>query len=84
MSAVESKGDQIRMKRALILQALTDPKFRQLLKTDPAKAIGKPTPSAVQFKEIDLILAAVSGIEAQIANMADQLLCNNGGCSVVV
>lgn len=71
-------------KRELILKALTDPKYRKRLETDPAAAMGLRSVSETQRREIALVLAAVRGIDRQIGQMADQLLCNNGGCSVAV
>ena len=65
--------------RKLVLQALTDPKFRRQLKTNPAKALGIRRISKIEKKEIDLVLAAVKGIDRQIGNLADELLCANGG-----
>jgi hypothetical protein len=70
--------------RKLVVQALTDPKFRKQLKADPAKALGVKKLSEIQLKEVDLVLAMVRGIDRQIANLADELLCANGGggCSI--
>ena len=67
--------------RDLVYRALTDPKFRRLLQTNPRKALGKPKLTAVQLREVDLVLASVKGIQSQMNNMADKLLC---ACSVVV
>ena len=65
--------------RKLVLQVLTDPKFRRQLKANPAKALGKRKLSQVEKKEVDLVLAAVKGIDRQIGSLADELLCANGG-----
>lgn len=73
-----------RANRQLVVQALTDPKFRKQLKADPARALGVKRLSAVKQKEVELVLAMVRGIDRQIANLADELLCANGGggCSI--
>ena len=75
----------LKANKELILRALTEPKFRKLLQSDPEQALGVKKITAVQRKEIALVLATVKGIDQQIGHMADELLCNNGGgCSVVV
>lgn len=66
-------------RRQLILKALTDPKFRKQLDSDPLAALGRKRLSDVQRKEIAMILATVKGIESQVNIMADNLLC---ACSV--
>lgn len=68
--------------KELILRALTDPKFRKLLATDPKKALSKDVIGPTIQKEISLVLAAVKGIEAQISHLADELLCANGPCGI--
>ena len=78
--ATKSKSRSVN--RKLVVQALTDPKFRRQLKDNPAKALGKKKLSAVQQKEVKLILAMVKGIDRQVANLADELLCANGGCGI--
>ena len=65
--------------RELIIKALTDPKFRKLLATNPAQALGVKKVTAETAKEIKLVLATVKGIDVQIGAMADELLC---ACSV--
>ncbi len=65
--------------RSFVLKALTDPKFRRALIKTPAQALGKKQLSKVEAQEVELVLAAVKGIETQINTMADKLLCNNGG-----
>ena len=74
----KASAKKTKVNRALVLRALTDLKFRKLLESTPAKAIGKAV-TAVQKREIDLVLATIRGIEAQIRHVADQLLCANGG-----
>lgn len=71
-----------RVNKKMVVQALTDPKFRRRLKADPAKALGKKKLSEVQVREVALVLAVVSGINKQIGSIADQLLCANGGCGI--
>jgi hypothetical protein len=69
--------------RELIVRALTDAKFRQMLAVEPAKALGKKGLTAEMKKEVGMILAAVKGIRFQIAAIADELLCaNGGGCGI--
>jgi hypothetical protein len=65
--------------KALILKALTDPKFRKALAADPAAALGAKKMTPEKKKEVTLLLAVVKGIDAQIAALADELLCANGG-----
>lgn len=67
--------------KKLILRALTDPRFRRLLATDPMEALGKRKLTDVQRKEVQLVLATVKGIESQMNVMADHLLC---ACGVIV
>ena len=73
-----------KINKKLVVQALTDPKFRKQLKDNPAKALSKKKLTALQQKEVNLVLAMVRGIDRQIANLADELLCANGGggCSI--
>jgi len=63
--------------KEFILKALTDPSFRKMLIKQPEKALGRKNTTQTQ-KEIKIVLAVVKGIEAQIANIADELLCLNG------
>jgi hypothetical protein len=70
-----------RRQKDLILRALTEPAFRKLLAVNPAKALGKKM-TVERKKEVDLILAVVKGIEAQISHLADELLCANGPCGI--
>jgi hypothetical protein len=65
--------------KALVVRALTDPAFRRLLAEQPAKALGVAKLSAVKEREVKIVLAVVKGIDRQIANLADELLCANGG-----
>jgi hypothetical protein len=68
-----------KQQRELILKALTEPKFRKLLASSPAEALGVKTITAETSREIRVILATVKGIDAHIGAMADELLC---ACSV--
>ena len=61
--------------KKLIVKALTDPKFRRLLVANPRKALGVARLSAVNKREIELVVKTVRGIESQISSMADYLLC---------
>ncbi|WP_287372630.1 hypothetical protein [Prosthecochloris sp.] len=82
MPAKKSRAYQNRQK-ALILQALTDAKFRKLLQENPKKALGTAKLTAEMKKEVQLVLAAVKGINSQISALADELLCaNGGGCGI--
>lgn len=72
-----------RINRDLVLRALTDRKFRKQLTENPAEVLGK-RPSDVNAREIQLVLAAVKGIESQIRGLADELLCANGPCGIAV
>ena len=65
--------------RELICKALTDPKFRKLLQTQPAKALGVTTLSPEKTKMVANALAAIKEIDAKISGIADELLCANGG-----
>ncbi len=69
------------LNRELVVRALTDAKFRRLLKTDPAKALAKEI-TPLHQREIALVLATVRGIESQIGHIADELLCANGPCGI--
>lgn len=69
------KAARRKANRQMVYQALTDPKFRKLLEKNPRKALGKDKFTRVQKREVELVLAAVEGIESQMNNMADKLLC---------
>jgi hypothetical protein len=68
-----------KMNKELIQKALTDPKFRKLLMKEPTKALNVKRVTKIQLREIELVLAAVKGIEAQMEALADELLC---ACSI--
>jgi hypothetical protein len=68
-----------KQQRELILKALTDPKFRKLLVSSPAEALGIKKITTERAKEVKFILAAIKGIDTQIGAIADELLC---ACSV--
>ena len=67
--------------RAMVMRALTEPKFRKQLESNPLKALNKKRLTAVQKKEVELVLAAVRGIGSQMNVIADKLL---GACGVIV
>lgn len=73
-----------KVNREMVVKALTEPKFRRLLMTNPAAALGKKKLTEVQLTEVKLVLATVKGIDRQIGSLADELLCANGGggCSI--
>ncbi len=75
------KAARKKANKELVYKALTDTRFRRLLESDPRKALGKPRITAIQRKEVELVLATVKGIQSQMNNMADKLLC---ACSVIV
>jgi hypothetical protein len=64
--------------RELMYKAVTDPEFRSLLETDPQKALGKPL-SIEKLEEIKKMLSSAKGINANISQIGDELLCANGG-----
>jgi hypothetical protein len=65
--------------RELIFKALTDPSFRNLLQTQPAKALGVATLTPEKAKMVTVALSAIKEIDAKISGIADELLCANGG-----
>ena len=67
-----------RVNKELVLRALTDPEFREMLAAKPERALDqKLTPE--NEVEIRFVLAAVDAIEGHISLLADKLLCANGG-----
>jgi hypothetical protein len=67
----------------MLMKALTDPKFRELLKSSPQKALGLKTITDKNKQEIAKITQLVSKFESDLASLADQLLCaNGGGCGI--
>lgn len=72
-------GAYKKRQKELIMRALTDPKFRKLLASNPEQALEQRQISVTMRKEIDFILATVKGIEAHISALSDSLLCANGG-----
>ena len=69
------KPSKKKVNKKLLLQALTEPKFRKLLETDPEKALGVSKLSDKHKHEIELLLANIKGIDCQISSLADKLLC---------
>ncbi len=65
--------------RELIFKALTDPSFRNLLQTQPARALGVATLTPEKAKMVTVALSAIKEIDAKINGIADELLCANGG-----
>jgi hypothetical protein len=65
--------------RELIFKALTDPNFRTLLQTQPARALGVTTLTPEKAKMVTTALSAIKEIDAKINGIADELLCANGG-----
>ncbi len=62
----------------LIIRALTDPKFREVLAKNPREALHVERISPELQKEIIMLLASVRGIESHISILADQILCLGG------
>ena len=77
-----TKRSMSKQQRELVMRALTDPKFRKALQQNPEEALGVKGLEPVNQKEIAVVLALVKGIDAQIAALADELLCAGGGCSI--
>ena len=77
-----SKSDK---NKAMIYKALTDLDFRRTLEKNPAKALGIDADkmTAENFHEVKFVLTMVKGVNNQISQMADALLCKNGPCGVV-
>ena len=67
------------LNKKLILKVLTDPSFRNLLKSSPAKALGLKKVTEKNKVEISKILELVDRIEADIGSIADEVLCGSGG-----
>lgn len=68
-----------KVNKQLVIRALTDPEFREMLAADPRKVLGIPRFSTINEQEIKFVLAAVRAIDHQIAALADELLCAYGG-----
>lgn len=85
VSKAKASASKKRANKALVVKALTDPKFRKLLEEKPTAAMGVKSLSAAQDAEIRLVLATVKGLNAHISAMADKLLCvNGGGCGIAM
>ena len=84
MAKKPSRPSRKAVGKALILRALTDNKFRRLLSAKPEKALGVKRLTKADEAQIRLVLAAVKGINNQIAGLADELLCATGGCGIAV
>ncbi|MGD8458613.1 MAG: hypothetical protein PVF83_19725 [Anaerolineales bacterium] len=67
--------------KELILRALTDPEFRKMLTTNPPKILNQDL-TVINEQELKFVLTTVRSIEAQIAALADELLCANGPCGI--
>ena len=65
--------------KQIVIRALTDPEFRAMLQKSPKQALGINRLTAKNREEIRFLLATVKAIEFQITNLADELLCANGG-----
>ena len=66
-------------KADLVQKALTDPSFRTLLQTNPAKALGVTTLTPENTQLVNSALAEIKAVEAKTGSLADELLCANGG-----
>lgn len=76
--------EKIKDKRDFILKALIDPEFRKALEENPGRALNIRELTEINKREVRLILAAVKGINTQIAAAADELLCayGPGSCGI--
>jgi hypothetical protein len=63
--------------RELLKRALTDPKFRRTLETNPQEVLGKVTREDVA--SLNAALEKVKQIDATIEKLAGEVLCTNGG-----
>ena len=66
-------------KQDLIKKALTDPSFRRLLETQPAKALGVTTMTPENSTLVKSVLDLVKAVNSNLSGVADELLCANGG-----
>lgn len=81
--AEQEKSKKREINKKLVIKALTDPKFRKQLQSDPKAALGAKEFTAAKKREVKAVLSAVKSIDAHIGALADLLLCNNGGgCSI--
>ena len=65
------------------MKALTDPSFRTLLQTQPAKALGVTTLTPENTMLVNSALAEIKAVESKAGALADELLCtNNGPCGI--
>jgi hypothetical protein len=62
--------------KKLVLRALTEPKFRKMLREAPQEVLNMGEIKGGQ-SEIDLLLAVLNGIDTQIIALSDRLLCTN-------
>ena len=65
--------------KELVIRALTDPKFREMLYREPQEPLRLREFTARNREEVARILEMVKGIESQIYTLADELLCAPGG-----
>lgn len=79
MESESRKPGKKEVNRQIVIRALTDPDFRAMLQESPQKALGISRLTDKNRDEIRFVLAAVKAIEFQIASLADELLCANGG-----
>jgi hypothetical protein len=73
--------------RDMVYRALTDAKFRKQLETNPAGALGKTAQQLTEKNRLEVrrVLEVVKRVETQLAGIADELLCANGGpCGIAV
>ena len=70
--------------RDMVYRALTDPKFRKQLETNPAVALGKQPQQITEKNRAELkqVLEVVRRVEMQLSKLADELLCANGPCGI--
>jgi len=73
------RSEFTKRQKDLIIKALTDVNFRNQLQKDPQKALGTKTFDAAKKTGVAKILKIVQEIESKISQLADELLCANGG-----
>ncbi|MBN1812499.1 MAG: hypothetical protein JXA14_11735 [Anaerolineae bacterium] len=64
--------------KELLKRALTDPKFRRTLETNPKEILG-PKVTRADIASLNAALEKVKQIDATIEKLAGEVLCTNGG-----
>lgn len=79
MKAQPESSEKKTRNRELIIRALTDPGFREMLTESPERALRLEEISDLNQAELRFIQASIRAIECQVNALADELLCANGG-----